>query len=57
MEPGRPAGHDGERADGHGRASSTIRVGPRPRVSGPSSQIEAIAIAGIVSPMLAIAEP
>ena len=38
-------------------ASSTICVAPSPRTSGPSSQIEATAIAGIVSPMLAIAEP
>ena len=39
------------------RASSTICTGPRPSSSGPSSQIEATAIAGMVSPMLAIAEP
>ena len=38
-------------------ASSTIWVEPRPSTSGPSSQIDATAIAGIVSPMLAIAEP
>ena len=38
-------------------ASSTIWVDPRPSTSGPSSQIDATAMAGIVSPMLAIAEP
>ncbi len=37
--------------------SSTIWVSPRPSVSGPSSQIEAIAMVGMVRPMLAIAEP
>jgi hypothetical protein len=39
------------------RVRRPIWVAPRPRTSGPSSQIEATAIAGIVSPMLAIAEP
>ena len=38
-------------------ASSTICVEPRPSTSGPESQIEATAIAGMVRPMLAIAEP
>src|SRR5256885_889340 len=37
--------------------SSTIGVEPRPSFSGPSSQIDATAITGIVSPMLAIADP
>ena len=39
------------------RSSSTISVSPRPSASGPSSQIEATAIVGMVRPMLAIAEP
>ena len=48
----------GQRADHRGeRRAATIWVEPRPSTSGPSSQIEAIAIAGMVSPMLAIAEP
>ena len=38
-------------------ASSTICVGPRPSSSGPSSQIVATASAGMVRPMLAMAEP
>ena len=38
-------------------ASNTICVASSPRSSGPSSQIEATAIAGMVSPMLAIADP
>jgi hypothetical protein len=38
-------------------ASSTIWVEPSPSASGPSSQIEATAIAGMVKPMLAIADP
>jgi len=38
-------------------ASSTSWMGPRPSTSGPLSQIEASAITGMVSPMLAIAEP
>lgn len=37
--------------------SSTICTGPSPSSSGPSSQMLATAIAGIVSPMLAMAEP
>ncbi len=39
------------------RASSTICVSPSPRSSDPGSQIDAIAMAGMVSPMLAIADP
>ncbi len=38
-------------------ASNTIWVGPRPSSSGPSSQIVATASAGMVRPMLAMAEP
>ena len=38
-------------------ASNTIWVASSPNTSGPSSQIEAMAIAGMVSPMLAMAEP
>jgi hypothetical protein len=39
------------------RASSTIWVAPSPSSSGTSTQIVATAIAGMVSPMLAMAEP
>ena len=38
-------------------ASKTIWVASSPSSSGPSSQIEATAMAGMVSPMLAMAEP
>ncbi len=37
--------------------ASTIWVASSPSSSGPSSQIEAMAMAGMVSPMLAMAEP
>ena len=39
------------------RTSSAICTGQSPSRSEPSSQIEATAMAGMVSPMLAIAEP
>lgn len=38
-------------------ASSTMCVEPRPRTSGPESQMDARATAGTVRPMLAMAEP
>jgi hypothetical protein len=38
-------------------AKSTSWVGPRPSSSFPSSQIDATAMAGMVSPMLAMADP
>ena len=54
----RAAGHDGQHRDDHrDRAAARSGSGSRPSASGPSSQIEATAIAGMVRPMLAIAEP
>ena len=38
-------------------ANNTICVASRPRTNGPLSQIEAMAMAGMVSPMLAMADP
>ncbi len=38
-------------------ASSTICIGSSPRCSGPSSQIEATAMVGMVRPIEAIADP
>jgi len=52
-----PARNDGEHAADDGDGEQTIWVGPSPRISGPVSQMLATAIAGIVSPMLAIADP
>ena len=56
LKPGRPAGTTVRMLTTTVSASSTIWVGPRPSSSGPSSQIEH-GDAGMVRPMLAIAEP
>ena len=50
-------GHDGEDADDDGQTEQHDLDLAQPEESGPSSQMEAIAMAGMVSPMLAIAEP
>ncbi len=57
LQPGGPPGTTVRMLTTTVSTSSTICTDPRPSSSGPSSQIDATAMAGMVSPMLAIAEP
>jgi hypothetical protein len=57
LQAGGSARHHSEGATTKVTASSTICVGSRPRINGPSNQMVATASAGMVRPMLAIAEP
>ena len=57
LQPGRPAGNTVSMPTMTVSASSTIWVGPRPSSSGRPARCVATAMAGIVRPMLAIADP
>ena len=57
LQAGGPAGDDGQDAD-HQRDREEHHLGrPQPEDQRPGSQIEARAMTGMVSPMLAIADP